>query len=193
MPVSSFHLSSTARGTSAISAVRCRVYKVPTDQPEADGTLEWYDTTMILVEVSADGVTGIGWTYEGPGCHDIVDGIFSPLVVGANTMNIPGINESTVRACRNLGRPGAASCAISACDTAIWDLKARILGLPLSSLFGLCRPSVPLYGSGGFTTYSDATTEAQLENWMSLGMNKVKIKIGESWGHARRGASSELR
>jgi L-alanine-DL-glutamate epimerase-like enolase superfamily enzyme len=184
MPVSSSSVPPTARGgDSVISAVKCRVYKVPTDQPEADGTLEWSDTTMVVVEVHADGVSGIGWTYAGAGCRDVVDSVLAPHVVGSDAMDIPGINEGMVRACRNLGRPGLVSCAISACDTALWDLKARMLHIPLSSLFGLCRSAIPLYGSGGFTTYSDATTQAQLEGWVGdLGMNKVKIKIGESWG-----------
>ena len=59
------------------------------------------------------------------------------------------------RAVRNLGREGLAATAISAVDTAIWDLKARLLGLPLFALLGSYRDAVPIYGSGGFTTYCD--------------------------------------
>ena len=75
------------------------------------------------------------------------------------------------------------SSAISAVDTALWDLKAQLLGQPLTAVFGRCFEEVPVYGSGGFTTYSDATTTAQLEHWVGkLGITRVKIKIGESWG-----------
>jgi L-alanine-DL-glutamate epimerase-like enolase superfamily enzyme len=98
-------------------------------------------------------------------------------------MDVAGITESMVRACRNLGRPGLVSCAVSAADTALWDLKARLLGIPLAALFGRCWAAVPVYGSGGFTTYSDETTASQLEGWIGgPGITRVKIKIGESWG-----------
>jgi L-alanine-DL-glutamate epimerase-like enolase superfamily enzyme len=57
------------------------------------------------------------------------------------------------------------------------------LGLPLTALFGRCRSEIPIYGSGGFTTYSDSTTRTQLEHWVNdLGIGAVKIKIGQSWG-----------
>jgi L-alanine-DL-glutamate epimerase-like enolase superfamily enzyme len=107
----------------------------------------------------------------------------TPVVLGTDPMDVPGIQEGMVRACRNLGRPGLVSCAISAADTALWDLKARLLGQPLSALFGRCRSTVPIYGSGGFTTYSDTTTRCQLEAWVGeLHLPSVKIKVGQSWG-----------
>ena len=59
------------------------------------------------------------------------------------------------RQVRNLGRPGIAAMAISAVDIALWDLKARLLGVALSSLLGRPRDAVPVYGSGGFTSYPD--------------------------------------
>jgi L-alanine-DL-glutamate epimerase-like enolase superfamily enzyme len=88
-----------------------------------------------------------------------------------------------VRTCRNIGRPGAVSCAISAVDIALWDCKARYLGLPLADLFGRCADDVAIYGSGGFITYDDATARNQLEQWVNgWEIPRVKIKIGESWG-----------
>ena len=171
-------------GDSVVSAVHCRVFKIPTDQPEADGTLEWSATTIVLVEATCGDTTGIGWTYAGAGCRAVVENELAGVIIGADPMDVPGVNEGMVRACRNLGRPGLVGCAVSACDMALWDLKARLLELPLCSLLGRCRPCIPVYGSGGFTTYSDATTRSQLESWVDgLGISKVKIKIGESWGH----------
>jgi L-alanine-DL-glutamate epimerase-like enolase superfamily enzyme len=80
---------------------------------------------------------------------------------------------------RNLGRSGIAACAISAIDTALWDLKARALGLPLANLLGRCRDDVPIYGSGGFTSYSDEQLRAQLAGWVERdGCRFVKMKIG---------------
>jgi L-alanine-DL-glutamate epimerase-like enolase superfamily enzyme len=75
--------------------------------------------------------------------------------------------------------------ALSAVDIALWDLKARLLGLPLVGLLGAARDEVPVYGSGGFTTYDDQRQDRQLRTWtQDLGIPRVKIKIGESWGGA---------
>jgi L-alanine-DL-glutamate epimerase-like enolase superfamily enzyme len=126
---------------------------------------------------------GTGWTYAGGGSKAVVEEQLAAVVLGADPMDVPGITEAGIRACRNLGRPGAVSSAISAVDIALWDLKARLLHQPLSALFGRCRADVPIYGSGGFTTYDDATTTAQLELWVGeWEIPRVKIKIGESWG-----------
>jgi L-alanine-DL-glutamate epimerase-like enolase superfamily enzyme len=79
---------------------------------------------------------------------------------------------------RNLGRPGIASMAISAVDTALWDLKARLLNIPLVTLLGAVRKAVPIYGSGGFTSYSNQQLQEQLGSWVQQGITSVKMKIG---------------
>jgi L-alanine-DL-glutamate epimerase-like enolase superfamily enzyme len=98
-------------------------------------------------------------------------------------MDVPSANRAMVDACRNLGYPGVAASAVSAVDVALWDLKARLLDVPLCHLLGRARDDVPIYGSGGFTTYDDDTTRRQLDHWVNeLELARVKIKIGESWG-----------
>jgi L-alanine-DL-glutamate epimerase-like enolase superfamily enzyme len=68
-------------------------------------------------------------------------------------------------------------------DVALWDLKARSLGLPLHRLLGAVRGEVPVYGSGGFTSYDDEQLRTQLAGWVyEQHIPRVKIKIGESWG-----------
>jgi L-alanine-DL-glutamate epimerase-like enolase superfamily enzyme len=86
---------------------------------------------------------------------------------------------------RNLGRPGVVSMAISAVDAALWDLKARLLDLPLVNLLGSVRESVPIYGSGGFTSYSIEQLQNQLGGWVERGIPRVKMKVG-------RDASADL-
>jgi L-alanine-DL-glutamate epimerase-like enolase superfamily enzyme len=87
------------------------------------------------------------------------------------------------RRLRNAGRPGIGGLALSAADNALWDLKARRHGLPLTRLLGTARHAVPVYGSGGFTTYDADQQHAQLSRWVhDEGIPRVKIKIGESWG-----------
>jgi L-alanine-DL-glutamate epimerase-like enolase superfamily enzyme len=83
-----------------------------------------------------------------------------------------------VDAIRNSGRPGVASMAIAAVDLALWDLKARLLELPLCRLLGMAHESVPVYGSGGFTAYSMARLEEQLAGWAERGIPRVKMKVG---------------
>jgi L-alanine-DL-glutamate epimerase-like enolase superfamily enzyme len=166
-----------------ITRLSASTYRIPTDRPEADGTLTWDQTVMVLVEVSNGEHEGIGWTYAGASAVGIIDDLLAPVVIGSNEFDIPQAAESMARAVRNLGRPGLVACAISAVDIALWDLKARSLAVALTDLFGRARPSVPVYGSGGFTTYDDDTTESQLRGWVEAdGIPRVKIKIGESWG-----------
>jgi L-alanine-DL-glutamate epimerase-like enolase superfamily enzyme len=79
---------------------------------------------------------------------------------------------------RNLGRPGICSMAIAAIDSALWDLKARLLGLPLVTLLGQVRETVVVYGSGGFTSYTDEQLEEQFGAWAEEGIRAVKMKVG---------------
>ena len=168
----------------AVEGVTASVYEIPTDQPEADGTLAWSATTVVRRQVQP-AAAGLGWTYAGraPRPSSRLD----PGGASGDDMRRAGPHEAMVRACRNLGRPGLVACAISAVDIALWDLKARLLGVSLADLFGRPVRRVPIYGSGGFTTYDDAPPGAQLEQWVGdWAIPRVKIKIGESWGDRRR-------
>jgi L-alanine-DL-glutamate epimerase-like enolase superfamily enzyme len=166
-----------------IDRVAASVYEIPTDRPEADGTLAWSKTTLIVAHVSGGGRTGIGYTYASGACKPLIEGELAAAVVGRGVLDTGAAWQAMVRAIRNLGRPGLVSCAISAVDTALWDLKATLLGLPVSRLLGAAREEVPVYGSGGFTTYDEAAARSQLERWTAdQGIPRVKIKIGESWG-----------
>ncbi|WP_214106332.1 enolase C-terminal domain-like protein [Acrocarpospora catenulata] len=159
-----------------IGGVEAAVYTVPTDRPEADGTLDWDRTTMVLVHTVAGGQRGIGWTYGPAACASVVVGELAPVVCGMDVFDIPAALAAMVRRIRNAGRTGVAGYAVSAVETSLWDLKARLLGLPLCSLLGQARPELPVYGSGGFTSYSDEVLQEQLIGWKDL--PRVKIKIG---------------
>lgn len=172
-------------GDTFIESVDASVYTVPTDAPEADGTLSWDSTTMVLVQVRAGGACGTGWTYGSAACATVVAGKLAGIVRGRDAMDVAGAFEAMVRAVRNDGRPGAVGYAISAVDVALWDLKARLLGVSLPRLLGAVRTEVPVYGSGGFTAYDERQLRDQLAGW-ALGQRipRVKIKVGESWGAA---------
>jgi L-alanine-DL-glutamate epimerase-like enolase superfamily enzyme len=153
-------------------------YTVPTDAPESDATLEWNSTTIVVVHVEAGGKRGLGYTYGHVAAAAVVDDPLRAVVEGQDAFAIPAIWEALGRRARNIGRPGLAACAISAIDSALWDLKARLLELPLCTLLGLARDAVPIYGSGGFTSYSSARLEQQLAGWVGEGITRVKMKVG---------------
>ncbi|MGW0765585.1 enolase C-terminal domain-like protein [Streptomyces sp. NPDC002676] len=179
---------STARTTDPpVTSIRAASYTVPTDGPEADGTLSWDATTLVLVSATSGDVSGLGYTYGSPLTAGVVAEHLAEAVEGRCAWDVPAMNEAMSRVVRNLGRPGLVAGAISAVDIALWDLKARLLDLPLVRLLGGCATEVPVYGSGGFTTYSDAQQDRQLRGWTEeQGIPRAKIKIGQSWGAEQR-------
>jgi L-alanine-DL-glutamate epimerase-like enolase superfamily enzyme len=174
-----------ARVDLPVTRVEAAAYTVPTGRPEGDGTLTWDSTTWVVVRVGTDDPalpTGLGWTYAPSAAVAIVHDLLSGVVTQHRVMDVRRSWESMVRAVRNAGRPGLVSMAISAVDTALWDLQARVLGVPLHRLLGTVRDEVPVYGSGGFTTDPEAHLRDQLRGWVEQGIPRVKLKIGESWG-----------
>jgi len=165
-----------------VESVRARGWTVPTDAPEGDGTLAWDSTTLVVVEATAGATTGLGWTYAPAAAAAVVEELLAGVVTGTDPMAVPATSQAMVRAVRNAGRPGLVSEAVSAVDVALWDLKARLLGLPPHVLLGSDRSGVPVYGRGGFTTYDRERTERQVAAWLDAGVGAVKIKVGESWG-----------
>jgi L-alanine-DL-glutamate epimerase-like enolase superfamily enzyme len=166
-------------GAPAITRVRTSTFRFPTDAPEADGTIAWDATTMVLVEIEAGGQRGIGYSYGAAAAAEVVDDILSKVIVGQDCSAIPRLWAAMVAEVRNVGWRGIAACAISAVDVALWDLKARLLDVPLSALFGMERECVPIYGSGGFTSYSDDRLREQLSDWIGRdGCRFVKMKVG---------------
>jgi L-alanine-DL-glutamate epimerase-like enolase superfamily enzyme len=161
-----------------ITKAEVSVFTVPTSTPEADGTLEWESTTIVIVEVFAGGKTGLGYSYADASAAVMVRNTLFKHIQGRDAFDIPGAWRAMVRSIRNQGRPGISSMAIAAVDNAMWDLKAKLLGLPLAKLLGLRRESIPVYGSGGFTNYSDRQLAEQIERWTMQGIRRVKMKVG---------------
>src|SRR5258708_2317524 len=161
-----------------VEAIRVSVFTVPTDKPESDGTLQWHETTLVLVQASAGGKEGIGYTDADRAAGSLIHERLSKIVIGTDAMAPTAAYMSMWRGIRNLGRPGICSMAISAVDCALWDLKAHLLDLPLVSLLGPVRDAAPIYGSGGFCSYSDHELAAQLSRWVQQGIPAVKMKMG---------------
>jgi L-alanine-DL-glutamate epimerase-like enolase superfamily enzyme len=166
-----------------INGVGTRVYTVPLPQPESDGTLAWRATTVVAALVEAGGQTGLGWTYAPAAAGAVIGEILAPMVTGLSAFDIGRAHLRMRQASRNAPTAGLVSLAISAVDVALWDLKARLLGVPLTHLFGRVRRQIPLYGSGGFTSMTERQLRDQLSGWVTRdGMTAVKIKVGEDRG-----------
>ena len=162
-----------------VDSVGWAAYRIPTESPEADGTFAWDSTTMVVVHARAAGETGLGWTYAPAAAGHLIEEMLAPVVTGMSEWDVPAVNAAMARTVRNAGRGGVAAEAISAVDVALWDLKARLLGVRLARLLGQAVDAVPVYDSGGFTTWPDST----LAEWLDARTSpRVKIKIGESWG-----------
>jgi L-alanine-DL-glutamate epimerase-like enolase superfamily enzyme len=162
----------------AVERLAVAAYTIPTDRPESDGTAAWTSTTAIVVEAHAGSEVGLGYTYGDPAVGALVRDTLARLVEGRDAMSVTSTWHALSRATRNLGRPGLASMAIAAVDTALWDLKARLVELPLATLLDAAHDSVPVYGSGGFTSYPDSALAEQLAAWVEQGIPRVKMKVG---------------
>ena len=168
----------------AVESVRVAAYTVPTDEPESDGTAEWDSTTIVVVELRAGGKSGIGYTYAPAAAGKLVEEKLAEVVTGRDAFAIGEAWAAMGSALRNAGRPGIGFCALSAVDLALWDVKARLLELPLVDLLGRARDEAPIYGSGGFTSYSLDRIGEQLAGW------RAGDPPREDEGLARAGARS---
>jgi L-alanine-DL-glutamate epimerase-like enolase superfamily enzyme len=166
-------------GAATIDKICAAAYRIPTDRPESDGTLAWTSTTLVVAFVNAGNKRGLGLTYGHASSVAVIKELLASAIRDHDCFDISGCWTAMQRAVRNVGRSGIASCAISAIDLALWDLKAQMLSIPLAKLLGCCRNDVPVYGSGGFTSYSDEELRDQLGYWAKVdGCRFVKMKIG---------------
>lgn len=170
--------ATSLRAKVPIDALDVSAYTIPTATPESDGTLQWDATTIVYVEVRAGGQLGLGYTYADVATAKLIEGLLRPTILGADAMEIGARWNDMYGIARNLGRDGITSMAVSAVDVALWDLKGKFLGVPTYALLGAARERVPVYGSGGFTSYSTRQLCEQLEGWVGSGIPRVKMKVG---------------
>lgn len=133
---------------------------------------------MVLVEIEAGGIRGLGYTYADPATAAVARHLLDKVVCGQDVETHPALWRKLQMEVRNLGNRGIAAMAISAIDNALWDLRAKLHEVPLVHLLGAAREYIPVYGSGGFTCYDDAQLEAQLGGWAQQGFSFVKMKVG---------------
>lgn len=165
-----------------IRRITTAAYTIPTEAPESDGTLAWDSTTLVLVRIEGGGKTGIGYSYADTATATLIRDKLAPLLETHDALAIRARWQEMAVAIRNLGRPGICSMAISAVDNALWDLKAKLFDLSLATLLGPARPAIPVYGSGGFTSYTIEQLQRQMFEAVRSGMRMVKMKVGRDPG-----------
>ena len=170
-------MATATRTEVGVERLEVSAYEIPTDEHESDGTFEWDSTTIVVVEAHAGGETGLGYTYAPAAAGMLVEEKLAPEVEGADATAPAEVWEKLGRALRNAGRPGIGSMALAAVDCALWDLKARLLGVALVDALPRAHDSVPLYGSGGFCSYPLERIREQLGGWAADGFSRVKMKI----------------
>jgi L-alanine-DL-glutamate epimerase-like enolase superfamily enzyme len=162
-----------------IDDIRVSAYEVPTaTDEESDGTLIWNSTTLVVVELTAGDQTGLGYTYCDPSAGTVIQSKLASVVEEADPLMPQHVWAQMQMATRQLGHDGVAAMAVSAVDVALWDLKARLLGVCLADALPRYRESVPIYGSGGFCDYTPEQLRQQVQGWMEAGFRSVKIKVG---------------
>jgi L-alanine-DL-glutamate epimerase-like enolase superfamily enzyme len=166
-------------GAVPVQSVTAHAFEIPTDGPdgkEQDGTLTWSATTLVLAEVQGGGHTGIGYTYSDASAAQLISTKLAGAVTGADALAPAAAWRTMQVELRNAGKPGIGSMAVSAVDIALWDLKAKLLGQPLTRVLPAFRDEVPIYGSGGFTNYPPSRLAEQVTQWAAAGLPRMKIK-----------------
>lgn len=169
-----------------ITGLKMYICGSPPRDDLTDSTRRMGEVGYIIAVVSTDtGIDGVGVTYCEVGNEAITafaEKVIEPLIIGENPFDTEIIWHKISQVFRAAGRKGLAFFPLSAVDIALWDIKGKVLDIPLYRLFGGNDPQVPAYRSGGWTSY----TEEQLVDYAlqakDAGYSMIKIKVGVNGG-----------
>lgn len=154
----------------------------------ADATRKVETIGFLLVRITTDqGLEGIGVTYHevgGEATREVIRRNMAPKLIGRDPLQTEAIWQELFHYLRGIGRKGLMFCALSAIDIALWDLKGKIVGLPLSRLLGGDRTRVPVYASGGWTSYDDDQLVDEMKTMVARGFSAIKFKVGFNGGQS---------
>ena len=120
---------------------------------------------VVCIATADDGTWGMGISIMGGPAAKIINDLFSPLLVGQECSATEKCWDAMVRASAAFGAFGLASYAISAVDTALWDLKGKLLNCPVYELLGgPQKDRIFCYATGPYTEW-----------YLELGFKAVKI------------------
>ena len=156
-----------------------------------DGTLSSEHSThgksQLFVHIKTNiGIEGLGIGQSSPGVREVIETDLKTILINQNPLDIEYLWTQMYRRIRSYGRKGIALCAISALDIGLWDLKAKILKLPLYKLLGPYTDKIPVYGSGGWTNLSESDLVKSMLKYQEMGFTRVKMKVGKNYGESER-------
>ncbi len=183
-----------------------KITKVTTTVLQNSNSLDFQDATMfkntkgpysrrqLFVHIHTDaGVEGLGVAAGISATRAVIHDILSDVLIDQDPFNIEMLWYKMFWYVRGLGIKGVSMQAISAVDIALWDLKAKALGLPLYRLLGPAHTEVPVYGSGGWTNFDIPQLIAEQDGYVKKGFTKVKMKVGKDFGQSEREDVERLR
>lgn len=169
-----------------IKEVKVHLVSMPVGGNLADATrkVECLGYTIVRL-ITEDGLEGFGVTYHevgGEATKMLIEKNIAPRIIGRDPFETEVIWADMFQYLRGVGRKGLMFCALSAVDIALWDLKGKITGLPLFRLFGGNETKIPVYGSGGWTSYTDEQLVEEMKGMVDSGYQMIKFKVGYNGG-----------
>ncbi len=167
-----------------ITDVTTTVLNVPNVPGIQDATIRHRGDSQgaLFVHITTDeGHEGLGIGTM-PGTRDLIERTLKPLLIGQDPLNHEWLWEEMFWQIRGYGRKGMAFCALSAVDIGLWDLKGKIFNAPLYKLIGHYTDTVPIYGSGGWTHFSETDLVREQVGYVERGIPRVKMKVGKDFG-----------
>jgi L-alanine-DL-glutamate epimerase-like enolase superfamily enzyme len=145
------------------------------------GTITHFELITVRLRDS-DGAEGVGYTYTvgagGAAVHALIDQGLRPVLIGADADGIEALWQKMWWHLHYGGRGGSVSLAVSACDIALWDLKARRFNTPLWRLLGGFDPAVPCYAGGIDLDFPLDALLRQTDDNLAKGFRAIKMKVG---------------
>jgi len=173
-----------------ISKIQVHLVSAPVTGGFSDATRQVEKVGFAVVRVTTDqGLEGLGITYHevgGEATKALIERNMTPRLIGRDPFETEVIWADMTSYLRGVGRKGLMFCALSAIDIALWDLKGKITGLPLYRLLGGTERRVPVYASGGWTSYSDEQLVEEITGMVRQGYRMVKFKVGVEGGRNLR-------
>jgi L-alanine-DL-glutamate epimerase-like enolase superfamily enzyme len=157
---------------------------VPDGIADATRKVETIGFTIVRITTN-QGLEGIGVTYHevgGEATREVIRRNMAPKLIGRDPLETEAIWQEFFHYLRGIGRKGVMFCALSAVDIALWDLKGKIVDLPLYRLLGGSSPRAPVYASGGWTSYDDDQLVDEMKGMVARGFRSIKFKVGFEGG-----------
>jgi L-alanine-DL-glutamate epimerase-like enolase superfamily enzyme len=168
--------------TDVVRGFRTHHLSVPLREPLVNGTFAIAALEHVLLEIEVEGGTGIGYALaferrQAEAIRVLVADLAETLV-GTPVGAVRGVWKRLWTRIAYVGQAGPAVMALSAVDTALWDLLAQRAGLPLFRLLGAARSSLPVYVTGGWLGASEAELAAEARAVLERGIPRFKLKVG---------------